>query len=253
MDEESFLEKGYDIVEAEDMDKLNRLRDAIFHKAKEIVDYKGDNAEELFNHFHNYKLQGVQLNEKRMEIIKWCNQNLETGKTVYEIFSNSITQLIGPDVVTQKNTNIVIQQPGDMDIAATHRDSPLNSHFEIIVWLPLVDIYGTKSMYILNLKKSLASLELLKDTKTGYKDFNKYAIEHGENVTIPYGKALLFWPGLAHGSHVNKEKETRWALNMRYKNIFSPCGPKGLTEFFDLLRLSPLAKIAFDYERQMYG
>ena len=108
-------------------------------------------------------------------------------------------------------------------------------------------------MYLLDLKNSLESIELMKNSKTGYNDFNKFAKENGDELKVPFGKALLFWPGLVHGSHVNKEKETRWALNMRYKNIFSPCGPKGLTEFFDLLRLSPLAKIAFDYEGQMYG
>lgn len=253
MDTARFLKKGFDIIPAESHDKLIELREKIFQSAKESVKYKNEPVEEFFNKFHQYGLLGPSLNEKRLDIIKYCTEHLDIGRTIFDIFSKSIMQFIGPDVVMQKTTNLVIQQPGDLDIGPTHRDSPLNSPFEIVVWLPLVDTYKTKGMYVLDLKKSKTALELLKKSDSGYEEFNNFAIREGENIKVPFGYALFFWPGLVHGSHFNSEDETRWSLNMRYKNLFSPCGSKGLEEFFELLRLSPLAHLAFDYEKEAYG
>ncbi len=250
MDEAMFLERGFDVVPVEDMGKLVGLRENIFQKAKEIVAYEGDDADYFFNNFHKHNLKGADLNEKRMEIINHCTKNLNVGKTIYEMFPNLITKLVGPDIIAQKTTNLVIQQPGDQNAEALHRDSPANSPFEITVWVPLVNVYGTKSMYVLPLPKSQEALALM---KKDYEAFTLFAKLHAQSIEVPFGKALFFWQGLIHGVPVNCEQETRWSLNMRYKNIFSPSGTKGLIEFFDLLHLSPLTRIAFDYEREAYA
>ncbi len=252
MNMKRFLEKGYDIIPAENKSKLFELKEKIFQKSKQLVEYQNEDMDEFFNKFHKYGLKGSALNEKRLEIIKYCTENLNVGKTVFEAFEKSITEFVGPDIVTQKTTNLVIQQPNDPDATGTHRDSPLNSPFEIVVWLPLVDVYGTKSMYIVEHKKVNEALELLKNSDSGFRDFSEFASNEGENLEVPFGSAVFFWPGLVHGIHVNKEDETRWTLNMRYKSIFSPCGSKGLVEFFDLLRLSPLSQMAFEYEKEAY-
>lgn len=249
MNEQEFLENGFGIVEVENLPKLMELRQRIFEKAKEIMGHQPEDAEDFFNNFHNYNLTGADLNEKRMQIINWCTQHLDIGRIIYEIFPQTITDFIGPDIVAQKTTNLVIQQPDDPNAEALHRDSPANSPFEITVWLPLVNVYKTKSMYLLNLKNSQKAIELLGEN---YDAFVSFAKQHRQSVEIPFGKALFFWQGLIHGVPVNTESETRWSLNIRYKNIFSPCGTKGLMEFFDLLRLSPLARIAFEYEKEAY-
>jgi len=252
MDVKKFLKKGYDIFPVENLDRLDELKKKIFEKAKETVEYGGESEDEFFNKFHKYRLLGTELNDKRMEIIKYCTDNLEIGKSVFNILPNSILDCVGPDIVMQKTTNLVILQPGDPDIGVTHRDSPLNSPFEVVVWIPLVDVQKTMGMYVLDLEKSKKALRILKNPDSGYKGYNDYAVKEGENITVPYGHALLFWPGIVHGSHFNKEDNTRWSLNIRYKNLFSPCGSKGLGEFFELFRLSPIAKLAFEYEKESY-
>lgn len=249
MNEKNFLELGFDVIPVEDIDTLMNLREKIFKKAKEIVGYAGNDAEYFFNNFHKYNLKGADLNEKRMEIINYCTQHLDIGRTLYKLFPNLITKLIGPDIIVQKTTNLVIQQPGDQNAEALHRDSPSNSPFEITVWVPLVNVYGTKSMYLLNREKSKAALALMKNN---YEEFAAFSKQHAQNIEVPFGQALFFWQGLIHGVPVNCEQETRWSLNMRYKNIFSPSGTKGLIEFFDLLHLSPLTRIAFEYEKEAY-
>lgn len=250
MNEKKFLEYGFEVVPVEDLAKLVDLRGKIFQKAKEIVGYVGNDAEDFFNAFHQHNLKGAGLNEKRLEIINYCTKNLGVGRAIYELFPHLITQLIGPDIIAQKTTNLVIQQPGDQNAEALHRDSPANSPFEITVWVPLVKVYGTKSMYLLNRENSKKALALL---KRNYEDFTLFAKRYAESVEVPFGKALFFWQGLIHGVPINTENETRWSLNMRYKNLFSPSGTKGLIEFFDLLRLSPLTRIAFEYEKEAYS
>jgi sporadic carbohydrate cluster 2OG-Fe(II) oxygenase len=189
------------------------------------------------------------LNDVRVGLVQHCTEHLSVGPRLFDVFPDTLMQLVGPDIMVQKNTNLVVQQPGDPDVVPTHRDSPLNSPFEIIVWLPLVDVYRTKSMYLLDRKKSEAALELLRKPEAGYEEYKAYSAREGDCLNVPFGSACFFWPGLVHGCHLNDEDETRWAMNIRYKNLFSPVGSKGLGEFFDLLRLSPLARIAFEYEK----
>lgn len=253
MDTSKFAEKGYDIVAAGNPDKLAELRAQIHRKARELAGDGEDDPEEFMNNFHRLELRGPELNKLRMELIKYVSDNLDVAQTIYEAFSGYLTELVGPDIVVQKTTNLVIQQPGDPDQVPTHRDAPLNSPFEVVVWIPLVSVYGTKGMYVLDRKNTDVSLQMLKNPESGYEDQTRFATEQGDILSMPFGHALFFWPGLVHAVGVNTEQETRWALNIRYKNLFAPSGAKGQAEFFEVLRLSPLARLALEYEKGAYA
>ena len=43
-------------------------------------------------------------------------------------------------------------------------------------------------------------------------------------------KFIIFWTGIYHYAVMNT-KNTRWSINLRYKNLFSPYGMKGLWIF----------------------
>jgi sporadic carbohydrate cluster 2OG-Fe(II) oxygenase len=246
---EELLEQGYLVMPSEDSAKLAMIRDRLFEQTSQWVAYRGEPAEEFFNHFHRYGLQGVALNDFRVSTIRYCSTQLNIARLVFEAFQPVLLRLIGPDIVVQKTMNLVIQQPGDSDQVPTHRDAPLNSPFEVVVWLPLVDVYGTKSMYILDRKGTEEALQFLRRDDPDFEGYTRYAEDHGINLRVPFGSACLFWTGLVHGCHVNGESETRWSFNIRYKNLFSPYGSKGLGDFFEPLCLSPLTQIAFEYEK----
>ena len=53
-----------------------------------------------------------------------------------------------------------------------------------------------------------------------------------EFINIKYGEFLIFDQTIPHGNVVNIENETRWSMNCRFKNIFSPYGDKKIGEFF---------------------
>ena len=45
-------------------------------------------------------------------------------------------------------------------------------------------------------------------------------------IKINYGQVLIFNQCLPHGNIVNREKETRWSLNCRFKGVFTPYNDK---------------------------
>ena len=93
-------------------------------------------------------------------------------------------------------------------------------------------------------EKSLKKLELNQD----WKKFKQFVKNNSHNPSIKYGQALIFFSGLFHGSEINKEKETRFSLNTRYKNLFSPTGLKNQLQFFKPVRTTKLVKFGSKIE-----
>ena len=77
---------------------------------------------------------------------------------------------MGNELAIQKTPNLVIQLPNDeSSILDLHADTwGGNSPFEIVTWLPLVNCYKTKSMFILNSNKNIKTInEIEKHFKIG--------------------------------------------------------------------------------------
>jgi sporadic carbohydrate cluster 2OG-Fe(II) oxygenase len=246
-----FASRGYAIVPASDRAALDALRADVAAAARRLVPDRGEPAGAFFDRFHDYGLDGAALNAVRVELVAELGK-LAVARRLFDAFRAPLAGLVGPDVAAQKTVNLVVQQPGDADQVPIHRDAPGNSHFEVILWVPLVDVYGTKSMFLCDRERSAEGLALLQGGAS-FAEFSAHVERHGVDLAIPYGNALVFAAGLAHGCKVNVESETRWSLNLRYKNLFSPYGAKGLAEYFDVLELSPLSRVGFAFERQEFG
>ena len=114
----------------------------------------------------------------------------------------------------------------------THADTwDGNSPFEIVVWLPLVDCYKTKSMYILPYSQYKNFENIIKKTEKTLNIFKKFKNKF-KWLKINYGEVLLFNQSLPHGNVMNKEIETRWSMNCRFKNPFTLTLKKNLVSFF---------------------
>ena len=150
----------------------------------------------------------------------------------------------------QTRINLSIQIPKDKSsLLPIHSDVwSGDSPFEIVVWLPLVDCYRTKSMFILppakygKLKKILFNGQL----KSSNKIFDKIKKDL-KWIDIKYGQILLFNQCLPHGNVVNKEKETRWSLNCRFKSVFTPYRDKKIGEFFEPISLRKISQLGIKY------
>ena len=248
MDKES-CERGYFVVQATDMKPLETLRNILFEEARKLSGNKGDaDIETYFNFFHKLGLEDSELNDFRMSLIKNFNKRADIGKLVWETFHEPLQSLLGPDVAIQKSTNLVIHQPNDPSVPPVHRDAPPSSSFEIVIWVPLVHCFGTKSMYVLDRKQTTDIFNKL-GTDGNFEE-TVSATMQGKTIEMGFGSAVLFWAGLIHAIPINRETETRWSLNIRIKNMFSPYGAKGLPDFFEILQLSPLTRWAIEAEKQ---
>jgi sporadic carbohydrate cluster 2OG-Fe(II) oxygenase len=252
--ESNFDSKGYAIVPASDFGVLNELRQTVYRSAVELLSDIEPNSTksditEFFDQFHLRDLTEALLNDYRLELISRISSAIDVGEAVFKSFENTIEPLLGPDIVVQRGTNLVIQQPGDINVSPVHRDAPMNSHFEIVCWIPFNHCFATKGMLVLDKAQSEHALELLADPLRGFDSFADFAMTHGNTLDVPYGHALIFWTGLVHAVPINREDSTRWSMNIRYKNFFSPFGSKGLPDFFRILKLSPLTRLALNAER----
>ncbi|TAK76559.1 MAG: hypothetical protein EPO11_04010, partial [Gammaproteobacteria bacterium] len=59
---------------------------------------------------------------------------------------------------------------------------------------------------------------------------------------------LLFSQNVMHGNRVNRENETRWSMNCRFKNILTPYHGKKLCEFFEPITIRPLTRLGMSYK-----
>lgn len=252
---QDFGENGYVVIDGDEA-PLTKLRDVVFSEACDLLDLTEADAETFFNNFHKRKLNAGVLNDFRISLIKNVNEKVDVPGLIYESIRKPLSSLFGPDVATQKKANIVIHQPGDVNIPPVHRDSPPFSNFEVVAWVPLVHCFGTKAVPLLDRKKSAEGLELLFNPEDGGPEkLSEYFASEGVSLDTDFGNVVVFWAGLLHGVPVNGEKETRWSFNVRYKNLFSPYGDgsTGFTEDFRILEMSPLSRIGVDEERKLLG
>ena len=67
-------------------------------------------------------------------------------------------------------------------------------------------------------------------------------------IKIKYGQILIFNQCLPHGNTLNKENETRWSLNCRFKNVFTPHSDKKIGEFFEPITLRAISELGLKYK-----
>ena len=167
------------------------------------------------------------------------------------IYLPFIEAIAGNELAMQKKVNLSIQLPkDDSSLLAVHSDVWAgDSPFEIVVWLPLVNCFKTKTMYILPPNKNNKFNKQV--SKFRYSDNEKvYQLIKKDIkwIKINYGQVLSFNQSLPHGNRVNKENETRWSLNCRFKNTITPYGDKKIGEFFEPITLRTISELGLKYK-----
>ena len=92
-------------------------------------------------------------------------------------------------------------------------------------------------------------MNILETKNLDWNSFEKEAQKKGKFLDVPFNSAVLFWAGLIHGSKVNEENETRWTMNLRFKNIFTHPGMKDPLNFFQLYEMSPLSHLGLNAQK----
>ena len=228
-----FLTKGYVIGKVENKKSLIYISNLIKRASLKLKRFKNKKNINL-NRFHEINLIH-DLNQERVSIINWINRDKNLRLNYLNLARDNLYIIAGNELMMQKNINLSIQVPKDENsLLPVHSDVwSGDSPYEINLWVPLVNCFKTKSMYILKKKHNLNFFEAMKKGKyKSSKQIFNLIKSKLEFINIKYGEFLIFDQTLPHGNIVNIEQETRWSMNCRFKSIFSPYGDKKIGEFF---------------------
>jgi sporadic carbohydrate cluster 2OG-Fe(II) oxygenase len=245
----TFKKNGFEIIASDDLSALND-----FQKLIRDISYKliGEKTNEIviddLNSLHKAFKSPEDANLFRIKLTAQLSNQINVGTKIFELFRSKLEPLVGPDVLVQKTPNLVFQPPEYPMPTELHRDAPANSPYEVVVWLPFVDCFNTKSMYVLDREHSQIAAEHIEQNPNDKNGFDEILLEHAVLMEVPFGSALIFWSGLFHGSIVNKEGESRLSMNIRYKNLFSPTGLKDQLRYFNVLQTSQLTELGLDFQ-----
>ncbi len=241
-----FLKEGYLIGKVENKKSLIYVNNLIKKVSCKLLNIKKINL----NKVHKI-VKKENLNEFRLSIIKAMSSDKDLRYHYFNLAKKNLYILVNNELMMQKNINLSIQFPNDeTSLLPIHSDVwSGDSAYEINLWLPLVNCYKTKSMYILKNSKLKSFSKKLKNLSFKSSDeIFKLAKTEIDWLKVEYGKFLLFNQAIPHGNVINRENETRWSLNCRFKSIFSPYDDKRIGEFFLPITARAMTEIGVNYK-----
>ena len=131
--------------------------------------------------------------------------------------------------------------PFDDERPLLHKDTPLSSMHELVIWIPLVNCKGNMCMSMIPKNKHDMIESLFKENDEVL--FEKYAKKYGVRKNIKVGDVLIFNANNFHYIPLNTTNLTRWSLNIRFKNLFTPYGQRNLLDYYEIINTSPLTKM----------
>lgn len=216
--EKFFLKNGY-IKFKINKKIINFLKRKIIVFTKEITKLKSINLRK----FHKfYEIE--KLNNLRIKMYDKINSDKEFKKKIFESSFKHIELMVGSELCNG-NLNLSIQYPQDKtSVLSMHTDFfSGESIFQVNFWVPFVDVKKTNSMFIINPQKSIYLLKKIKKSKKF--TINNIFKENKKDIkwlNIKFGEGMIFSPNCLHGNVMNIEKNTRWSINVRFKNLYSP-------------------------------
>ena len=246
-----FLDDGHVILPVEDRLGLDRMREAIAaFAARHLSVALPDDVGAFLDGIHS-RVTGEALNALRLAVIEGLNGEAWARPTYYRLARHALEMLVGNELAMQRRLNLSVQMPRDVSsLLPVHSDVwDGDSPFEIVVWLPLVDVFGSKSMFLLP-PEANARTEARWGSFAGKSVDDLYREIEPELIflDIPYGHILLFQQNLMHGNTVNREATTRWSMNCRFKSVMSPYAEKRLGDFFEPITLRAATRLGMTYK-----
>ncbi|MFO1157391.1 MAG: sporadic carbohydrate cluster 2OG-Fe(II) oxygenase [Reyranellaceae bacterium] len=247
---ESFLRDGYVIRPTESRGDLDRLRDLLADVAASYLAVPRPEDKAGFLDRIHERVDVQRLNDLRLAVIREINEEPWTRLAYFNTARRAIEMLVGNELAMQLRINLSIQLPNDdSSLLPVHADVwSGDSPYEVVLWIPFVNVYGTKTMFILPRESDARYQAEMSELKLKSADQLYRAIEPDLRwLDIAYGNVLLFTQNVMHGNIVNREPETRWSTNCRFKSVFSPYADKKLGEFFEPILVRPATRIGASY------
>lgn len=249
---ESFLRDGYVIQPAENIDALDRIRHKIAELAADHLSVELPSDIGLFLDNIADIIAPQQLNDLRLHLISGL-MSCDWFRDAYFSTAKSLLEtLVGNELAMQRNMGMSVLLPeDDSSIIHLHSDAWGSecSPFEVVLWVPFVDCYRTKSVFVCPPEKDKIWKQKLHEFSEQGTEALYQAVEPDLVwPEVPYGNVLLFTPTVMHGGRVNKEATTRWSINIRFKGLFTPYAGKRLGEYFDPITVRGVTRIGMQFE-----
>ena len=245
-----FLKDLYVIIPVEDQVGLDRIRDKVVALAAKHLGISVPNDTQAFLDTIHQRITVEQLNGLRMTVFNAMNAENWFRPTYLSLARQAVETLIGNELALQRRINLSVQLPkDDSSLLPIHADVwDGDSPYEVVVWLPLVNCFKTKSMYIMPAAQDRDEQEKLARFASGSaEDIYQEMAERMVFLDVPYGHILLFSQTVMHGNRINDEVTTRWSMNCRVKSLLSPYADKRLGEFFEPIIVRPATRIGANY------
>lgn len=245
-----FLGDGYLIRPAEDRASLDRMRARIAELAAEYLKRDLPNDHGRFLNEIGAAVPEGRINDFRMHVINGINRTDWFRRAYFDTARGLVQHIVGNELCMQRRINLSIQLPADeSSLLPVHSDTwSGDSPFEVVLWIPMVDCFRSKSMYLLPPGPAAAFDRDFKRRAGASAEDIFHAIEPELKwMEVPYGSVLLFNQNLPHGNRVNREAEARWTMNCRFKSVFSPYKDKKLGEFFAPITLRAATRAGMAY------
>jgi len=249
-DKPSLSSHGYQLIKTNKLKYLDAFKNDLSKFLIERFSLSEKEPNLILNNIHKFaKINSDKMaNDLVLEVINNFSKSYDFAEIAYNLFGEQIEKLLGPDLHAQRNNNIVFQYPNSSRFSELHTDSPPNSPYEIVFWIPLVDCFDTKSFFVLPVEESKNLINKYKSNHfENWSDFKKESLSKARHVKVNYSEALLFWTGIMHGSLNNQTDESRWCLNVRFKNLFAPCGQNDPLTYYKVFRTSSVTRLAFNH------
>ena len=249
-----FLRSAYVIRDVEDRAALDSLRHEIVLAAARLIEHPvpADDGAFLDNIHRLVPIE--KLNDLRLGLYREINGKPWFRPTYFRLARSLVEALVGNELAMQNRINFSVQMPEDRtSLLELHADVFAGeTPYQVVQWLPLVDVKGTKSMFILERPKSEKVVARLKDFSEGGMSALYDAVKRDLVwLDIAYGKVLIFSPNVLHGNVINEEATTRWSLNCRYTGLFTPygIGERSLGSYYSPITARPVTRIGMAYRQ----
>jgi sporadic carbohydrate cluster 2OG-Fe(II) oxygenase len=248
-----FLENGYVIREVADRAALDEMRHQVVSLACEHLKCPEPDDDGAFLESIHERVPVERLNDLRLSVYRGINKCSWARPTYFHLAQRYTEKLVGNELAMQNRLCLSIQMPNDssslLDIHADVFSG--ETPFQVVQWLPMVDAFATKSMFILPRPLSLEVVNKLNE----YSDLGMAGMyEALKNqliwLDVPYGKVLIFSPNCLHGNTVNGEQDTRWSFNCRFAPLLGPLfsEEKALGSFYLPITVRAATRIGLDYQ-----
>jgi len=232
--------------------KDSYLREEITTKIVSVLGKENGINLKSLDQFHKF-IKKDELNTIRLKLASSLNEKSFAADLIFSKVKDSMINLLGPDIAIQKNVGLSIQLPGDDSSLLNVHSDVLDSDcspYEIVIRVPLVDCFDTKSMFYLPFSHTSDIKEYIKLSDNIRKNLKdpKVISKYIEYIKISPPSILFFSHSIWHGNTINLTNETRFSINLRVKNIFTPYRGKKLGDFFKIASLSKLSKLASKIE-----